>query len=68
MSPDKFLKNRNQFDLIIAHISEEEVLEINNALPNKATGAASIPLKYLKIFSENVYIFYCQIYNSPNIK
>ena len=45
-SPEKYLKNRNQFD--IAHISEEEVLTIINALPNKSTGPASIPLRLLK--------------------
>ena len=33
MSPEKFLKNCNQFELIIAHISEEEILNNINALP-----------------------------------
>ena len=28
MSPSKFLKNRNQIDFIIAHTSENELLEI----------------------------------------
>ena len=32
---ENFLKNRNQFNLIIAHISNEEVLEIIKTLINK---------------------------------
>ena len=36
MSPTKFLKNRNQFNLIIAHISEQEILDIIRALSNKS--------------------------------
>ena len=46
ISPEKFLKNRNQVDLIIAHISEEEVSAMIMALPNKGSGPASIPLRY----------------------
>ena len=34
MSPNQFLKNRNQFNLIIAHISENEILDIITKLPN----------------------------------
>ena len=34
-SPDQFLKNRNQFDFIVAHISEEDIINIIVALPKK---------------------------------
>ena len=64
MSPDKFLKNRNNFELIIAHISEEEVLEIISSLPNKATGPASIPLKYLKLVADLIITPLCHIINA----
>ena len=47
LSPELFLKNRNQFNFIIAHISNEEVMEIIKSLQNKATGPSSISLKLL---------------------
>ena len=47
-TPDKYLRNRNQVDFIIAHISEEEITDLINSLPNKGTGPASIPLRLLK--------------------
>ena len=62
-SPDKFLKNRNQFNLIIAHISEDEILDIIKKLPNKGTGPASIPLKLLKIVADLIVIPFCNIIN-----
>ena len=53
MSPAKFLRNRNQLDLIIAHISEEEILELLKSLPtNKGTGPASIPMRFLLIVAD----------------
>ena len=52
LSPDHFLKNRNQFNFIIAHISNEEVIEIIKSLQNKATGPSSIPLKLLHIVAD----------------
>lgn len=64
MSPNKFLKNRNQFDFIMAHISENEILEIIKALPNKGTGPASIPLKLLKIIADIIVIPLCRIINA----
>ena len=45
--PEDFLRNRNQYNLIIAHISNEEVLEIIKSLNNKSTGPSSIPLNLL---------------------
>ena len=64
MSPIKFLKNRNQFELIIAHISEEEILDIIKALPNKDMGPASIPLRLLKIVADIIVIPLCLIINT----
>ena len=52
--PDNFLKNRNQFELIIAHISNEEVLEIINSLKNKATGPTSPTIINLS-FSKGIF-------------
>ena len=46
--PDNFLKNRNQFNLIIAHVTNEEVLEIIKSLTNKANVSSSIPLNLLQ--------------------
>ena len=62
-SPEQFLKNRVQFELILAHISEEEVTDLISSLPIKATGHASIPLKFLKIVSDLVAIPLCHIIN-----
>ena len=55
-SPEQYLKNRIQTEFIIAHISEEEIVELIASLPNKATGHASIPLKYLKIVADIIAI------------
>ena len=43
LSP-KFLKNRNQIKFVIAHVSNEEVLDIINSLENKSTGPSSVSL------------------------
>ena len=63
MSPDQFLKNRNQFDFIIAHISVDEVVDIISALPMKSIGPNSIPIRFLKIVAELVAIPLCRIIN-----
>ena len=63
MSPSMFLKNRNQFDLIVAHISEEEILDIINNLSNKSVGPASIPLRLLKIVADLIVVPLCKIIN-----
>ena len=62
-SPEKYLKNRNQFELIIAHISEEEILNIINALPNKSSGPTSIPLRLLQDASDIIITPLCHIIN-----
>ena len=62
-SPEKYLKNRNQFELIIAHISQEEVMTLINALPNKSTGPTSIPLRLLKDIVDLIITPLCHIIN-----
>ena len=63
ISPNKFLKNRNQINFIIAHISNEEILEIINSLENKATGPSSIPLKLLSLIPDLIIVPLAYIIN-----
>ena len=63
LSPELFLKNRNQFNFIIAHISNEEVMEIIKSLQNKATGPSTIPLKLLHIVADLIVFPLCHIIN-----
>ena len=63
ISANKYLKDRNQFDLIIAHISEDEILELIQHLPNKSAGPASIPLNLHKVVSDLIVIPLCYIIN-----
>ena len=56
VSPSKFLRNRNQTNFIIAHISNEEILDIVNSLENKSTGPFSIPLKLLSLIPDLIII------------
>ena len=62
-TPDQFLKDRNQFQFIIAHISIEEVTDIIAALPKKSIGPHSIPINFLKIVADLVAIPLCRIIN-----
>ena len=62
-SPEQFLKNRVQFEFIIAHVSEEEIIDLITSLPIKATGHASIPLKWIKIVADLIAIPLCRIVN-----
>ena len=62
-SPNQYLKNRNQLDFIIAHISEEEIVNIIAALPLKNIGPHSIPIKFLKIVADIVAVPLCRIIN-----
>ena len=63
ISADKYLKNRNQANFIIAHISNEEVLTLLQSLPNKGTGPVSIPLRMLKEIADLIVIPLCHIIN-----
>ena len=62
-SPNQFLRNRNQFDFIVAHISEEDIIDIIVALPKKSIGPHSIPIQFLKIVADIVAIPLCRIIN-----
>ena len=61
VKPDKYLKNRNQFEFVMAHISEEEVLEIINQFENKSTGPNSIPVNLLKLIPDLILVPLCKI-------
>ena len=50
--PENFLKKRNQFNFIIAHMANEEVLEIIKSLNNKSSGPSSIPLNLFQIVAD----------------
>ena len=56
ISPSKFLRNRNQMKFVIAHVSNEEILDIINSLENKSTGPSSIPLKLLSIIPDLIIL------------
>ena len=63
ISSEKYLKNRNQFDFVITHISSEDVLNLIQSLPNKGTGPVSIPLKMLKDVADIIVVPLCHIIN-----
>ena len=63
ITPEKFLKDRNDVDFVMAHISEEDILDIIKSLPNKGTGPASIPLRLLKLIANTVVTPLCYIIN-----
>ena len=63
LSPTYFLKNRNQFNFIITHISEQEILDTINALQTKGTGPASIPVDMLKLVADIIVVPLCHIIN-----
>ncbi len=63
ITPSFYLKNRVQFDFIIAHISEQDILDIISSLPIKSTGPASIPIKLLKLVADLIVIPLCHIIN-----
>ena len=61
--PEQYLKKRNQLNFLIAHISNEDVLDIINQLENKSTGPQSIPIKLLKLIPNLILIPLCRIIN-----
>ena len=63
ITPEKFLKDRNQLDFVIALVSEEEVIEIINTLDNKFMGPNSIPLKLLKLIPDLIITPLCRLIN-----
>ena len=63
ISPLKFLKDCIQLNFIIAHTSNEEILDIINALENKSTGPSSIPFKLLTLIPDLIIIPLAYIIN-----
>ena len=63
ISPAFYLRNRIQFDFIIAHISEQDILNIITALPIKSTGPASVPINLLKLVADIIVVPLCRIIN-----
>ena len=64
VSPLKFMKERRLNEFLIAHVSQEEVLDIIKSLENKTTGPASIPIKLLKLIPDLILIpLKCNIIN-----
>ena len=61
INPEKYLKNKNQFEFIISNITEEEVMDIINKLENKSTGPQSIPVNLLKLIPDLIIIPLCKI-------
>ena len=63
ISSSKFLRNRNQINFVIAHLANEEILDIINSLENKSTGPPSIPLKMLSVILDLIIIPLAHIIN-----
>ena len=56
ISPAKFLRNRNQIDFVIAHVSNKEILDVIKSLENKSIGPSSIPLRLLSIIPDLIIL------------
>ena len=63
ITPSRFLRNRYQINCVIAHVSNEEILDVINSLANKSTGPSSIPLKLLHLIPDLVIIPLAYIIN-----
>ena len=48
----KFLKNKKQRNVVITHVSNEEIFNILKSIENKSTGPYSIPLKMLTVIPD----------------
>ena len=57
----KFMKERQNFKFLIAHVSQEEVLEIVKSLENKSVGPVNIPIKLLKLIPDLILFPLCNI-------
>ena len=56
ITPEKYLKNKNEFEFIISNIAVEEVMEIINQLESKSTGPQSIPVNLLKLIPDLILV------------
>ena len=63
ISPTKYMSNRINTNFVIAHISNEEIIQIINSLPNKSSGPSSIPLKLLSIIPDLIIFPLAHIIN-----
>ena len=63
LRPEKYLKDKNQIEFLIAHISSEEILDIINQLESKSTGPQSIPVNLLKLIPDLIILPLCKIIN-----
>ena len=63
ISKSKFLKNRAQIYFLIAHVSNEEIIDIIKSLENKSTGPCSISLKMLTVILDLIIIPLANIIN-----
>ena len=59
----KVLWNRNQMKFVIAHVCNEEILDIINSLENKSTGPYSIPLELLSLIPDLIILPLAYIIN-----
>ena len=64
IQPTKYLQDRNHFEFIIAHVSNEEILEIIKELESKSTGPVSIPVKLLKLIPDLILLPLSKIINN----
>ena len=63
MSANRFLKDRIETNFIIAHISNDEIIDIINKLENKSTGPSGIPLRLLSLIPDLIIIPLAHIIN-----
>ena len=59
----KCMKERQNFKFLIAHVSQEEVLEIIKSLENKSVGPVIIPIKLIKLIPDLILFPLCNIIN-----
>ena len=57
------MKQRNQFEFLIAHVIHEELLNIIKSLENKSSGHVSILIKLLELFPDLILVPFCNIKN-----
>ena len=64
IKPENYLTNKNQDDFFIAHISNEEILDLINNLESKSTGPQSIPVDLLKLIADLIVLPLGKIINN----
>lgn len=64
ISPDKFLKNRQDNEFLLSNVTSQEVLDIIQGLESKSLGPASIPINMLKSVADLIIIPLCSLINN----